>query len=193
MWPWEHAALGYLVFSLVIHALYRRSPTGASALVLLVGTQLPDLVDKPLSWGLELFPVGFAVAHSVFVAVPFALACTLLARRHGRAKLGVALLVGYWSHLLGDVLSPLRSGGEPAMGRILWPLVEYESYGDDLGLARGLVYIREYVAEVAATGLTTALALSLALTALAVSLWAVDGFPGVAWLFRRVHRGGAGE
>ncbi|MFW5919924.1 MAG: metal-dependent hydrolase, partial [Halanaeroarchaeum sp.] len=28
MWPWEHAAVGYLTYSLAVHLLRRRSPTG---------------------------------------------------------------------------------------------------------------------------------------------------------------------
>jgi hypothetical protein len=190
MWPWEHAAVGYLAFSVVVHALYRRSPAGAGALVLGIATQFPDLVDKPLSWGLGLFPTGFAVGHSVFVAVPLALAGAAVAVRFERGEVAVALLVGYWSHLAADVLSPLRSGGEPAVGRVLWLVVELEPYGDDLGVARGLVYLREYLSEIAATGLSGALAVSLGLFVLAVGAWAADGFPGVRWLIRRVIRVG---
>ena len=189
MWPWEHAAVGYLLFSLVVHVLYRRSPVGAGALLLLFATQLPDLVDKPLSWGLDLFPAGFSVAHSVFVAVPVGIAGAWLLARTGRRDAAVALVVGYWSHLVGDVVSPLRAGDPLAPDRLLWPVVRQEPYGEDLGLGRGLVYVREYVAEVASQGLTPALALSAAALFLAVALWVVDGLPGLGWL----HRAAVGQ
>lgn len=73
MMPWGHAAFGYALYSLGHRAWTRAPPSGKAVLAALFGTQLPDLVDKPLSWGLHLFPQGYSVAHSVFVAIPIGL------------------------------------------------------------------------------------------------------------------------
>ena len=81
MWPWEHAAVGYLLLSLGSRASGRGPPSTPAVLALLFGTQLPDLVDKPLSWEFDLFPSGYAVGHSALVAVPVGLLVLALGRR----------------------------------------------------------------------------------------------------------------
>lgn len=189
MWPWEHAAVGYLLFSLVIHVAYRRPPDEPSVLVLLIATQFPDLVDKPLSWGFGVFPGGHALGHSLFVAVPVGVAAVVVARRSGHGRRGLAILVGYWSHLASDVVDPLRNGDGVDVGRVLWPLVEQEPYGEDLGLGRGFVYLREFAADLLAMDVPGTAAVFLLLPAFALAVWVNDGAPGVAILVRTVrHR-----
>ena len=58
MWPWEHLAFGYLLWSLWLRARGRSLPGDWEALVLVFATQLPDLVDKPLAWQLGVLPGG---------------------------------------------------------------------------------------------------------------------------------------
>lgn len=188
MWPWEHAAVGYLLFSPSVHAVCQRAPRGPSVLVLAAATQLPDVVDKTLSWGLGLFPTGFSVAHSVFVAVPVGLAVFVAANRTDRRTWGIALAVGYWSHLLADVVDPLRYGAGVRVNRVLWPLVVHEPYSQQLGLARGFVYLREFVATLPETDLTSVTGLYLLTPVLAVLLWLLDGTPGPATLYRILDR-----
>lgn len=188
MWPWEHAAVGYLLLSLSLRASGRTPPTTASVVALLVGTQLPDLVDKPLSWELGLFPSGYAVGHSAFVAVPLGLAVLGLAYRRGRGRrrLGAAFVVGYWSHLVADVLSPLRDGRGLVVSRVLWPVAEARPYGHDYGLRRGLIYVEEFVAGLHSMEPSSLLLLYVALPLLTLVLWIVDGSPGVSAVARAV-------
>ncbi|WP_227133066.1 metal-dependent hydrolase [Halorubellus salinus] len=187
MWPWEHAAVGYVCYSAATRLLGGDPPDGDPVLFLAVGTQFPDLVDKPLSWGLGVFPTGYAAGHSVLVL----LALTLLAlggvRDDGRRRNAVAFLVGAWTHVAGDLLSPLRAGEPLGIDRVLWPVVEREPYGDDLGVERGLVYFREYLADVGTGDLSTSLALGVALGVTSVVLWLVDGAPGVRAITTRVE------
>lgn len=190
MWPWEHAALGYLCYSLAVRRAWGRPPTDTAAAVVVVGTLLPDLVDKPLSWGLGVFPTGHGAAHSVFVALAVALVAVAVAERIDRRPLGLALSVGYVSHLLGDVIDPLRTGGRVAVGRILWPLVRSEPYEQEHGLARGLIYLREFLAELSTVDPTSLAALYLVFPLAAVFLWLADGAPGVGllWHLTRTYR-----
>ena len=58
MWPWGHLALGYLLHSPLARARFGRPPTDRATLLLVIGTQLPDLVDKPLAWWLGVLPAG---------------------------------------------------------------------------------------------------------------------------------------
>lgn len=179
MWPWEHLAVGYVLYSLGARALGRDPPTAAAVVVLAVATQAPDLVDKPLSWGLGWFPSGFAVGHSAFVAVPVGLVALHVGRRHDRPELGVAFVLGYWSHLLADVANPLRYGDRVRPERVLWPVSEATPYETDYGLRRGLVYLEEFLTELSTMPPTTVVLLSLLLPAATIGLWVLDGAPGV--------------
>ena len=190
MWPWTHAAVGYVCYSLGSRLLTGEPPSGAAALALLLGTQLPDLVDKPLSWGLGLFPSGYAVAHSVLVALPAGLVLFAVLRARGRSAVGAALVVGYWSHLVGDVLHPWLSGGSPAFVRVLWPLVSLPSYDQRLGLVgRTAAYLGDLL-----TGLSGADPLLyvrfLLPLAFAAGLWLADGAPVAAGIVARIRRAG---
>lgn len=181
MWPWEHTAFGYLLYSLGRRALGSDPPDDAAAMVLAVATVLPDLVDKPLSWGLDLFPTGYAVAHSVFAAIPLAAVALFLGRKYDRLSLGVAFGIGYWSHLLGDVLNPLRTGDPLDWSRILWPVAETQPYETDLGLGRGLRYLREFVDAIPTMDPLAVLVL-VGLPLLTALVWLLDGAPGVRLL-----------
>jgi hypothetical protein len=147
---------------------------------LALGALTPDLVDKPLSWGLELFPSGYAIGHSVFVALPVGIAVLLAGDRRDRAELAVPFVVGYWSHLLGDVGSGLLYGDGLALSTVLWPVVRREPYGESLGLfGRGWHYFREFVGGLAATDRPGPLLLAAAApVGLALALWLLDGAPG---------------
>jgi hypothetical protein len=175
MWPWEHAAMGYLLYSLGRRALGREPPSDGAAVALVFGSVLPDLVDKPLSWGLGWFPTGYALAHSVFVAVPLGLAAMLYARK----QLVVAVVVGYWTHLLGDVLNPIRTGDPVDAGRVLWPVVEREPYAVDRGLGRGLLYVREFLVGIPGMSPFDRF-LFVAVPTLTAVVWVLDGTPGTA-------------
>jgi len=184
MWPWEHAALGYLGYSLGYRLLGRDPPGNSDTVALGLATQLPDLVDKSLAWGLGLFPTGFAIAHSVFVALPVGVAALALGRRRERVRESAGFIIGYWSHLVADVVNPLRTGGQPLFVRVLWPLVEMTAYDADYGLGRGLVYIQEFIAAVRAMNPLDVLVLYALLPGMTLALWIVEGTPGTA-VFRR--------
>lgn len=189
MWPWGHVAFGYLLYSLGSHLGWRRAPTGGSVAVLGVAALLPDLVDKPLSWTFGLFPQGYSVAHSVFVAVPLALLVLLLTVRADRARLGAAFLVGYWSHLVGDVLVAVVLGQQYALARVLWPLATLPAYGTERGaLDRALYYAANAVEALGTTDSVTPLLVYLGPLVAAFLLWLVDGRPGVAETRRLLAR-----
>jgi hypothetical protein len=177
MWPWEHLASGYLVYSLAKRVLGRDQPTGVESLALIFGTQFPDLVDKPLGWGTTLLPSGISLAHSLLCAVPLSVAGVLLARRAGSGRIGWAFVVGYLVHLPGDVVYPMALGGQPRLAFLLWPLIETPAsspvsiggyvwellaqFVDLLGTPAGKVY----------------LALELLLLGGALLVWIDDGHP----------------
>ncbi len=186
MWPWEHAALGYVIVSFWLRATGRAPPSARMVLTVLIATQLPDLVDKPLSWGLGLFPSGYAVGHSALIALPVGFGVLLFTRRTVRARLGITFLAGYWSHLVADILDPLRYGRGLSWQRVLWPVVDTAPYAQDYGLLRGLVYLERLLSDLASMEPTSVLVLYLALPLGTILLWIADGSPGLSAIVRAI-------
>jgi len=122
MFPWTHAAFGYLLLA-GLAVLLRRRVSRAELATVVVATQLPDLVDKPLAWHFNVIPSGRSFAHSLLVAVPLSVAILAVAWYRSHGEVGVAFWLGYLSHLYGDVdgaLSPL----EPEkLTFLLWPVL----------------------------------------------------------------------
>lgn len=122
MMPWEHVIVGYIGYSLLVHAVRRRPPTSPEALVVAFAALFPDLIDKPLAWGLGVFTSGYGIAHSIFLAVPLGLAIGWLAWASGRPWLGGAFAAGHLLHLAGDLASKYIVDGELVLARVLWPV-----------------------------------------------------------------------
>ncbi|NUB89443.1 metal-dependent hydrolase [Haloterrigena sp. SYSU A121-1] len=183
--PWGHAAFGYVLYSLGHRFVTREPPNGPLVvLALLFGTQLPDLVDKTLSWGLNLFPQGYSVAHSVFVAVPIGL-LVLGATASDRRDIGIAFTLGYWSHLLGDAILAVPKLGVSPSDRLLWPVVTLPPYQSEVTLiGRVTQVISAFFGEVLTTEQLVFLALYSIPYLLVFALWLVDGAPGVAHFLR---------
>ncbi|WP_276261498.1 metal-dependent hydrolase [Haloglomus litoreum] len=190
MWPWGHLAVAYVCYSVGRRVRRRPPPADLPVAALAFGALTPDLIDKPLSWGLGLFPTGYALGHSVFVALPVGIAVLLDGYRRGRAELAAAFVVGYWSHLLGDVGSGLLFGDGLSVSTVLWPVVQREPYGESLGLfGRSWHYLREFGGSLAATDRPAMLLLGAAVpVALALALWLLDGAPGPGVVRRRWPR-----
>ncbi len=191
MFPWGHVAVGYLCYSLFCH-LRGRTPTGPATIALVVGTQFPDLVDKPLSWSFDLLPAG-VLAHTVFFALPFVALVLIIAHRSSRTELGVAFSVGYLSHLPADALPSVLTG-DPSYWFLFWPVIPRP--GVDVsnpivgpGAGAGLLTNAAYYFEGYFRALTGPRGLvSIAVAAFVVALWLYDGHPGTRVIGRTVSR-----
>lgn len=97
-------------------------------LLVVVGTQLPDLIDKPLALAVGgAFASGRTVAHSLLFAIPGILVLgAILRRRHGSAIPVVLFAVGYVSHPFLDASVFLLQGTLARdlveVGFVLWPV-----------------------------------------------------------------------
>lgn len=123
MWPWEHVAVGYIAYSLLSRTPAARRPGRAELLAVFLGALGPDLIDKPLAWGLGVLPGGYSLGHSVFFAVPLAVVAVVVTVLAGRGSTGVAFGVSYLLHLPSDVYYFVVFGDPPAYGILFWPLV----------------------------------------------------------------------
>ncbi|WP_436926735.1 metal-dependent hydrolase [Halosimplex amylolyticum] len=121
MWPWEHLAVGYILLSLYSHGRTGTPPAELPVLTLTVATQLPDLIDKPLAWQFDVMD-GTAVAHSIVVSLLLVFVVGIVTGRIDHPTVSSAFAIGYFSHLLGDLVYPMiRGQGHFAWGVILWP------------------------------------------------------------------------
>lgn len=179
MWPWDHLAVGYVVYSLV-RRLARRPPGDALTVgFVIVGSQLPDLIDKPLGWVLGVLPSGVSLAHSLFFAVPVCLAVGLWRTHAGRPDDGLAFGLAYLAHLPADAFYPLLLGSEAKTWLFLWPVTpgEHTSPTDvTLYLADLVGAFLEVLSGPAGAYI---IGLEVGTVTLAFVLWAADGLPGV--------------
>jgi len=179
MWPWEHLAFGYLCYSLGGRAVGRRDrPTDREAYALVVATQFPDLVDKPLAWTFDILPSGISLAHSLAFAVPFCLLAAALARRRGVPGVDAAVAVGYGSHLAGDGLYPFLTGGEIATSFLFWPFGARPPIEETAFLVEVSRLFASFRAFLVTPRGQAYLVVEGAVLALTLVLWTRDGWPG---------------
>lgn len=134
-----------------------------------------------------MFPTGYALGHSALVAVPVGALVLALGARTEHRRPAVAFVVGHWSHLVVDVLDPLRYGDPPLPGRVLWPVVRGTPYEQDLGIGRGVTYLADFVAALRTMDPLTLVVLYLLLPLVTVLVWVLDGAPGPGLLVRAVR------
>lgn len=182
MWPWEHLAVGYILYSGWRRARGRPRHSGPAVFVLAVATQLPDLVDKPLGWGTTVLPSGHSFAHSLLVAVPLVVAAFLVLRRRGHREVGVAFGVGYLSHLPGDMVYPLATKGELGWRFLVWPVLPADPTPPTSLVGRTGELFGEFVAFLGTPAGLAYLCLEALLLVTALLLWYGDGAPGVTEL-----------
>lgn len=171
MWPWGHAALGYLCYTFGIRA-QGEAPNGLPVIALAIGTQFPDLVDKPLGWTLGVLPGGRSLAHSLLTLAVVAAVVGYAARRYRRSDVGVAFLVGYLTHVLSDGLYSAIEGAYGNLTYLLWPVLPMPEPE----------IAQTFWAHFAQASLDSYMALELGLVALSVIGWWVDGRPGLSVL-----------
>lgn len=142
MLPLTHVAFAFLCY--VVVAAVRPYPLRASWALppLLVGSLLPDLVDKPLAY-YDVVAYGRSFAHSLFTFTGACLVLWVTAyllrdtwfgrgwREHPRKVTPLAFTVGYGSHLVGDVLTVILSGRPLDKRFLVWPIYRIPSNGSD--------------------------------------------------------------
>ncbi|MFC6865284.1 metal-dependent hydrolase [Halomicroarcula sp. GCM10025817] len=185
MWPWEHLAVGYIAFSLLQRARDGRGVRTSAAVALALGTQLPDLVDKLLGWGLGVLPGGRSLGHSLLFVVPVVVVGYLVARHLGRRDVGTAFAVGYLFHLPGDMAYPALLGGDVAYRFLLWPIVPAPESEPVTILGRTLELLTYFTGELTSSAGPVYIVFEALLLGTALVLWLRDGHPGLPTSGRR--------
>jgi len=179
MLPWGHLGVAYLCYWLYSHGRFRRPPTPATVLAVLVGSQLADLIDKPL-WWLGVFPTGRDLGHSLLFATVLLVAVYAVAIALERVAVATAFTIAHLSHLIADLPPRLALGYPFGTEFLLWPLVSHRTFGYNERL-----FDPPAAAETLATPLTDPVvfhALEVGLFVLAAALWVRDGAPGLEYV-----------
>lgn len=182
MWPWEHLAVGYLLYSACSRWLWGRPPSTRGTLVVAFASQLPDLVDKPLAWVLFVLPGGRSLGHSLIAGLPVVAFAFLVGALLDSYRGSLAFAVGYLSHLAGDVVYPLLVRGELRLGFLLWPVVPAKG-GPDQAVPHVHELAAVFIEFLATPRGTLYLVAEVGLLLLALSVWLSDGMPLLRGLF----------
>jgi membrane-bound metal-dependent hydrolase YbcI (DUF457 family) len=182
MWPWEHALVAYVGYSLLVRVLVRRPPSDGAAVAVVAGSQFPDIVDKPLAWVWQVLPAGRSLAHSLLFVFPVVTLVLLVAWGLRRTDLGVAFGVGYLSHLPADVVYPALLGEEADVGFLLFPLVPIEEEAGSGVVPHLSEFFADFTAFLATDRGFYYLSAEVGLLVFAILLWVVDGKPGLGLL-----------
>ncbi|WP_137289815.1 metal-dependent hydrolase [Natronorubrum halophilum] len=178
MWPLGHVAVAYLCYTLATRARFDAPPAHVPALILVLGSQFPDLVDKPLAWYLRVIPTGRTLAHSLFLLVPLSIAAYALASHYDRREYGIAFAIGAFSHVVVDAL-PAIWRPEADANHLLWPAIPVEEYEQVPPTVLGLL-------QDSATD--PYFLLEFVLAAITFTLWRQHGYPGLAALRAALER-----
>jgi len=174
MWPVGHTSVAYLLYAGITRQRFDTGPGSVAAVLVGVGSLLPDIVDKLLAWHLGVLPTGRSLFHSSLVLVPFVLAVAVLARRRGSGEYAVAFGVGALPHPLFDAAPALWSPETATF--LLWPLLPVTPYEG----------APPTVVELLRSSLGDPyFLLEFLLLGLAVAVWRADGYPGLEFLFGR--------
>lgn len=169
MWPWGHLTVGYLLYTVFTRLRYRRLPEDQATVALLIGTQLPDVIDKPLAWTFEILPHGRSLGHSLFTTIALVTVVGLLFR-HYSSDISGAFGIGYLSHLLGDAAAALIEGGYSALRFLAWPVVPAVEYRTTPSL----------VGHIRDIEITLWFLMQVGIAAFVLVIWIYDRKPGLA-------------
>lgn len=188
MWPWGHLAIGYLCYVASIELRGRGEQTVLTLSAVGIGTQFPDLVDKPLAWTFAVLPSGRSLGHSLITATIVITLVAVVARKRRQLEPALAFSVGYVSHVTADL------GPEVAWGLmlgdwsqlewtsyLLWPVLPVPPYPDD----------KSFLTHFAAFEFEPYVVFQTLLFGVAVGVWVWTGTPGLSrtgtWVRNKWH------
>lgn len=120
MWPWGHLAFAYLAYLGCRRCGIGRSGSLGAVGMVAIGSQAPDLVDKPLAWYLGVLASGRSLSHSLLVLLPLCAVAIAVADRIGRRDLAFGFAVGVLSHVFADAVPAASGSSDP--GFLAWPV-----------------------------------------------------------------------
>ncbi len=137
MWPWGHIAVAYLLYAGIVQ-LRGQQERLFPLVAVIIGSQLPDLIDKPLAWTFSILPAGRSLMHSILTSLLVVTVAYWIGSRCQREDIAAGFGIGVVSHVLVDpspsVVVGLLQGewGQLQWVRyLLWPLLSPPPYPTD--------------------------------------------------------------
>lgn len=172
MFPWGHFAIGYLVYVLYLAIRRRRLATNTEVLAVLLGTQLPDLIDKPLAWTFDVLPTGRSLGHSLLTAFVLIGLVAILLRKRDELELLAPFAIGYVVGILTDLPTSVLRGDFSRSTFVLWPLLPSPNYDTEPSFAAHFLAIEP-------TPLFVAQIVLFVLVAILIVKSRIDGVPSL--------------
>lgn len=123
MLPWSHFPVAAVPVTAYIWWQDRQFPTAKSLFIVGVGSQFPDLIDKPLAHQFFLLPSGRVGAHSLPIAIPIAIVALYVAWKLNPRRAGAVFVFAYASHIVADYYKLLVRPNPKSPTGLFWPLV----------------------------------------------------------------------
>lgn len=123
MFPHQHLIVAIIPVVAYVIVSDRRLPTINLLGVVFLGSQFPDLVDKPLAHQFAVLPSGRVFMHSMPIVLPFLLLLAVYGWKTDRLRLSVAFAFAHLSHVFTDHLTALLSPNPQLPPELLWPLL----------------------------------------------------------------------
>lgn len=124
MRPVEHFIIAFLPAVAIVVLVDRHLPSLRFVGVVFVGSQFPDLVDKPLAHYFGVIPSGRVFMHSLPIALPFLLLVLWYGWWTQQSRLSVVFIGAHLSHLLADNYHALRGPPPSIPTDLLWPITD---------------------------------------------------------------------
>jgi hypothetical protein len=180
MYPWGHLGVAYLLYSLYAHARFGRAPRPEPALAVVAGSQLADVIDKPLAWWFGILPTGRSLAHSLFFAAALVVVVYAVGFALGRLETATAFVIAHLSHLAADIPPRALLGYPHETEFLVWPLLDQPTFR-----FHDRLFEPPAAVELVVGPFTNPLLFFLfewVLLGLAMALWYVDGCPGLGYI-----------
>lgn len=121
VYPSEHFIVAFLPMMAYVVVRDKRLPSPRFIAIVFLGSQFPDLIDKPLAYQVGIIPSGRVFGHSLPVALPFLFVVGLYGWQTDRSRLSVAFVFGYLSHLFADNYTSFLKPNPQFPSDLLWP------------------------------------------------------------------------
>lgn len=124
MRPIEHFIVAIMPVGAVILLLTRQRPPASVIGAAFIGSQFPDVIDKPLAFYTGIIPSGRVFMHSLPIAIPFLLTVGVYGWQTNHNTLSLAFVFGHLSHIIADTYQTLRGPNPTLSPDLFWPFVD---------------------------------------------------------------------
>lgn len=94
-------------------------------------TQLPDLIDKPLSWSFNVLPSGRSLGHSILFAALCGIIVWYVGQRYSQRTEAGAPFSGHLLHLIADMIPHVITVHWAKLSSLSWPLLPVYQYSGE--------------------------------------------------------------